>query len=312
MTNVNETLFFEANDGASGRELWKSDGTEAGTVRVKDILPGSDGSVPGSLTNVNGTLFFRADDGTSGRELWKSDGTEAGTVRVKDIRPGSAASVPLDLTKVNGTLFFTADDGVHGRELWKLLDLPELPGDTNGDGRVSLDDLNNVRNHFGETGPGVIGDTNGDGVVNVDDLNNVLNNFGATAEEETGSAPLLKATPRAAAAPAGLALATRGGGGGQASGNGQPATGAPSPPAMSNARSDRTTPRTNAVVARAFHGSAAAHNDTHASLSIRAARPLRQTSRGQDVQRAWDEVIETLTGEATIEFGVRNSQLQSR
>jgi ELWxxDGT repeat protein len=198
MTNVNETLFFEANDGATGRELWKSDGTEAGTVRVKDILPGDGSSYPGSLTNVNGMLVFRARDGTSGDELWKSDGTESGTVLVKDISPGSARSVPRLLTNVNGTLFFEADDGIHGRELWKLVDLPDLPGDTNGDGRVSLDDLNNVRNHFGQSGAGVIGDTNGDGVVNVDDLNNVLNNFGATVDNQAAPSNAAKSSHAAA------------------------------------------------------------------------------------------------------------------
>ena len=31
---------FRANDGISGQELWKSDGTAGGTVMVKDINPG--------------------------------------------------------------------------------------------------------------------------------------------------------------------------------------------------------------------------------------------------------------------------------
>jgi ELWxxDGT repeat protein len=118
LTNVNGTLFFKADDGTHGRELWKSDGTTAGTVLVKDINPGGADSYPSDLTNVNGTLFFTADDSTHGRELWKSDGTTAGTVLVKAIRPGVSSS-PSDLTNVNGTLFFTADDGTHGRELWK-------------------------------------------------------------------------------------------------------------------------------------------------------------------------------------------------
>jgi trimeric autotransporter adhesin len=87
LTDVNGTLYFAANDGKHGEELWKSDGTA--TVMVKDIDPGPTGSNLFGLTNVDGTLFFAADDGTHGDELWKSDGTAAGTVMVKDIDPGS-------------------------------------------------------------------------------------------------------------------------------------------------------------------------------------------------------------------------------
>ncbi len=61
--------------------MWKSDGTSAGTVLVRDIRPGATGANPSFLTNVNGTLYFQASDGSSGIELWKSDGTSAGTVR---------------------------------------------------------------------------------------------------------------------------------------------------------------------------------------------------------------------------------------
>ncbi|MCH8272832.1 MAG: T9SS type A sorting domain-containing protein [Candidatus Marinimicrobia bacterium] len=84
LTNVNGTLFFRANDGTNGGELWKSDGTASGTVMVKDIIPGEGGSFPSDLTNVNGTLFFKANDGTNGEELWKTgqitgiDGDEEG------------------------------------------------------------------------------------------------------------------------------------------------------------------------------------------------------------------------------------------
>ena len=119
LTNVNGTLYFSATDNVSGFELWKSDGTEAGTVRVKDISVGSGGSSPRSLTNVNGMLYFSAYDDVAGYELWKSDGTEAGTVRVKDIFAGSGAGSPSNLTNVNGTLYFSAMDNVSGYELWK-------------------------------------------------------------------------------------------------------------------------------------------------------------------------------------------------
>src|SRR6266567_3839963 len=74
LTNVNGTLYFTANDGTNGNELWKSDGTAGGTVLVKDVNLGPSGSYAGNLTNVNGTLYFSANDGVNGVELWKSDG----------------------------------------------------------------------------------------------------------------------------------------------------------------------------------------------------------------------------------------------
>jgi ELWxxDGT repeat protein len=121
LTNVSGTLFFQANDGSHGYELWKSNGTAAGTVMVKDINPGP-GNGPGYLpylTNVNGTLFFTANDGSHGYQLWKSDGTAGGTTLVSDIKPGSAGAFLTEFTNVNGTLFFRANDGSHGDELWK-------------------------------------------------------------------------------------------------------------------------------------------------------------------------------------------------
>jgi ELWxxDGT repeat protein len=115
LVDVNGTLYFTAED-SKGRELWKSDGTAAGTQLVEDIRPGAASSNPRDLINVNGTLYFTADDGTSGRELWKSTGTEAGTVRVANIGPGSISSHAERLTAVGNRVFFRADndgDGVN-------------------------------------------------------------------------------------------------------------------------------------------------------------------------------------------------------
>ena len=36
---MGHTLYFMSNHGVHGRELWKTDGTEAGTFMVQDIAP---------------------------------------------------------------------------------------------------------------------------------------------------------------------------------------------------------------------------------------------------------------------------------
>jgi ELWxxDGT repeat protein len=109
--------FFRGYTAAAGWELWKTDGTNAGTSLVKDINPAGDSS-PGYMVWMRGESYFVATDGTAGTELWKTDGTEAGTVMVKDINSLDESN-PRDLTLVNGELFFTADDGTAGTELWK-------------------------------------------------------------------------------------------------------------------------------------------------------------------------------------------------
>lgn len=116
---LNGVHYFRANDGIHGEELWRSDGTQAGTWLVKDILMGASDSWPNDFAVFGDEICFSASDGSEGRELWCSDGTEAGTRQVHAIRPGPQGSNPSKLTVAGGWLYFSADDGVHGQELWR-------------------------------------------------------------------------------------------------------------------------------------------------------------------------------------------------
>ena len=119
--NAGGYIYYTYSNVPTNSELWKSDGTAAGTTMVKEIRPGNIGSGPRNMCNVNGIIYFSADDGKGieGDELWKTDGTEAGTVLVKDIKPGPLGSKTDEFINFNGLLFFLADDGIHGTELWK-------------------------------------------------------------------------------------------------------------------------------------------------------------------------------------------------
>ena len=113
-TVFDDKLYFFANDGVYGRELWVWDGTSP--TLIADICPGCRLAEPTGLTVFDNHLYFASDDGVHGQELWRSDGRNA--ERVADIRPGPQGSHPNAFTVLNNQLFFTADDGTHGREWW--------------------------------------------------------------------------------------------------------------------------------------------------------------------------------------------------
>ena len=112
-------VLFAGDNGKTGTELFRTDGTAAGTVLVKDINTNTVGAELMSLAAMGGLTYFAATNGLQGMELWKSNGTAEGTVLVKDINPGAQNSFPRALTVIASTLYFLADDGVNGDELWK-------------------------------------------------------------------------------------------------------------------------------------------------------------------------------------------------
>ena len=119
LAKISGTLYFSADDGRHGHELWRSDGTRKGTRMVKDINPGSAGSLFQTTSLSSGTPFyFAADDGTHGFELWHSDGTEAGTMMVKDLYPGAGSYGIYGLTNIGGTLYFGVP-GPPSQGLWR-------------------------------------------------------------------------------------------------------------------------------------------------------------------------------------------------
>lgn len=151
LTNVNGTLYFSANDGINGNELWRINSSGQAELAADISVPVNPGdsssSSPSRFTLVGSTLYFTATTNDDGLEIWKVDNPTAASitpVRVTNIGPGFESSSAANLTNVNGTLFFTANDGL-GSELWKLNgNTPEKVTDLAGPGSLNPENLTNV------------------------------------------------------------------------------------------------------------------------------------------------------------------------
>jgi ELWxxDGT repeat protein len=121
-TRFGNKLFFEANDGIHNWELWKTDGTKAGTKLAVDVWPGPRSGDPWQTTSNGQHLIMVAADEAHGYELWRTDGNQATLSFVKDIYPGDGDSnvylAPGDVAHVGHKVIFSADDGTHGPEPW--------------------------------------------------------------------------------------------------------------------------------------------------------------------------------------------------
>lgn len=131
---MNGILYFSANDIDLGIELWRSDGTEAGTYLVKDINPNNNESnrvaresFPSYFSTLNNKIYFVAFHPSYGREIWVSDGTATGTQLLKNINTSTSnerfnSSPPISNCKgfvvKDDKIFFTLDNGINGKEMW--------------------------------------------------------------------------------------------------------------------------------------------------------------------------------------------------
>jgi ELWxxDGT repeat protein len=142
-TEFNGQLYFyakEETNGSYAKNLWKSDGSIQGTVKVKEFATTYGSGGFRSLKVFKNKLFMIVQTPNLGAELWVSDGTTAGTENFIDIQIGAASADPYILDNNNDFLYFLAND-VQGYALWKT--------DGTLQGTSKIKNLPNLNGYYG-------------------------------------------------------------------------------------------------------------------------------------------------------------------
>ena len=111
---VGGITYFSAFDAASGVELWKTDGTAAGTSLIRDLNPGTASSAPAAFVVMGGVIYFTATDGLHGTEtvsetvcfevgmheirveFFEKDGGQVLDVEWNTPGPGNSTTIPAE------------------------------------------------------------------------------------------------------------------------------------------------------------------------------------------------------------------------
>lgn len=154
----NGLMYFTANDGPDGTEMWVSDGTVGNTKMLKDITPGVGiGTKFGQFTNLGTEVIFGVITATNSLDLWRTDGTPAGTSVLKSFNIPSSALAFTGFLPFNNKIYFNGVDLLTGIELWSTDGTTTAmvkdinPGATSGIPNSSIPILLNaviINNHF--------------------------------------------------------------------------------------------------------------------------------------------------------------------
>ncbi len=126
MSAQGNLLMFAANDGVHGTQLWRSDGTAAGTFAVKNINntvqlnAGIDTSVQTNAVNLGGVTYFMGTEQAHGNELWSTGrhGGRHASAEGHQPRFRQFQSRRADSAGHRNSSSPPPMDGVHGSELW--------------------------------------------------------------------------------------------------------------------------------------------------------------------------------------------------
>ncbi|MBN1853604.1 MAG: hypothetical protein JW829_12805, partial [Pirellulales bacterium] len=112
-------LYFQADDGMTGIELWKTDGTPGSVTQVADLRTGPSDGYPAGITIIDGAFYFSGRDELGFFQLWKIASPGQPPVPITGTNPGGFSDDVHNIVAIGDEIFFSAEDALTGRELWK-------------------------------------------------------------------------------------------------------------------------------------------------------------------------------------------------
>lgn len=120
----NGNLYFTAFNSATGRELYRTDGTATILFKEFNVGPGFGFDLSADRPKfivLNNKMYFFARDNNGSYDLWRTDGTTTGTEKMVEVN-GFGLGDKDRFIEVNGELYFVMDDdneNTIGSELYK-------------------------------------------------------------------------------------------------------------------------------------------------------------------------------------------------
>ncbi|MFN0175185.1 MAG: T9SS type A sorting domain-containing protein [Saprospiraceae bacterium] len=119
---TSDNLVYFWGGGTVPRELWRSDGTEAGTFKVFQTTSSNYYIQNASLRIIENKACFLVKKNTGETEFWISDGTIAGTSKATDLPPSTIDQTYFEAFVLNGKYVYLANDQQNPNLEWIATD----------------------------------------------------------------------------------------------------------------------------------------------------------------------------------------------